>query len=81
MPKGVYARCDVTEFDIAKWCKRKVFSISYIVEPYYSPDGELLGMKLTYVPLCKSHFDWIERPEPLWGLDYEEWLKVQNANV
>jgi hypothetical protein len=81
MPKGVYTRCDVTEFDIAKWCKRKAFDNSYIDEPYYSLHDELVGMKRTYVALCRSHFDWIERPESMWGLDYEEWLKVQNANV
>ena len=75
MPRDAIAKCKVWEFDPAKICKRNSVGNSYIDEPYYK-DGELAGMRRLLIPLCKSHYDWINRGEELYNLDYEDWLKL-----
>lgn len=79
MPRSVTHKCKITEFDIAMWCRRNAVEDSYIDEPYYR-DGELAGMRRLLIPLCKSHYDWISRPEELYNYDYEEWLNL-NAQL
>jgi len=73
MRKTATVKCKVWEFDIGKGCRRNSVDNSYIDEPYYK-DGELLGMRRLLIPLCQSHYDWINRPEALLDLDYEDWL-------
>jgi hypothetical protein len=65
MPKGVYTRCQINAWDIAKWCNRKATATSWLHEPYYT--------ERKYFPLCESHNNWLERPEGL-EVDYDEWL-------
>ena len=71
MPKGIYTRCRIIEWDIMKSCNRKATATSWLHEPYYE--------NRTYFPLCASHNDWLERPESQYDLDYEPWLQVQNG--
>ena len=66
MPKGIYVRCQVTEFDMAKYCTRKAVGNSWLHEPYYKDRKD--------IPLCKSHLAWINRPESDYELDYHEWV-------
>ena len=79
MPRSAIPRCKITEFDIAMYCRRNGVEDSYIDEPYYR-DGEIAGMRRLLIPLCKSHYDWISRPEELYNYDYEEWLNL-NAQL
>jgi len=79
MPRSAIPRCKITEFDIAMYCRRNGIEDSYIDEPYYR-DGEIAGMRRLLIPLCKSHYDWISRPEELYNYDYEEWLNL-NAQL
>jgi len=73
MPRLPIPRCKITEFDIAMYCRRNGIEDSYIDEPYYR-DGEIAGMRRLLIPLCKSHYEWISRPEELLDLDYQDWL-------
>lgn len=74
MPRLPIPRCNVGEFDIGMYCRRNSVENSYIDEPYYK-DGKIAGMRRLLIPLCKSHYDWLGRPEDLLNLDYEDWLK------
>ena len=73
MPRDAIAKCRITEFDIARFCRRNSVENTYIDEPYYR-DGEIAGMRRLLIPLCRSHYDWISRPDELLDLDYEDWL-------
>jgi hypothetical protein len=73
MPRSAIPRCKIIEFVYDMNCRRNSVDNSYIDEPYYK-DGELVGMRRLLIPLCQSHYDWINRPEPLLDLDYEDWL-------
>ena len=73
MPRVPIPRCKIGEFDIGMYCRRNGIEDSYIDEPYYR-DGEIAGMRRLLIPLCKSHYDWISRPDELLDLDYEDWL-------
>jgi len=75
MPRSAIPRCKITEFDMVMHCRRNAVDNSYIDEPYYK-DGELAGMRRLLIPLCKSHYDWISRPEELYNYGYEEWLNL-----
>ena len=66
MPKGIYVRCRVIEFDILKYCSKKAFGTSWLHKPYYTDKY--------YIPLCESHLAWIERPKSEYELDYDDWL-------
>ena len=66
MPRGIYTRCRVIEFDMLMSCNRKAFGTSWLHEPYYR--------NKYYVPLCETHLNWIERPKSEYELDYYEWL-------
>jgi hypothetical protein len=79
MPKTPKVKCNVGEFDIGMYCRRNGIEDSYIDEPFYR-DGEIAGMRRLLIPLCKSHYDWISRPEELYNYDYEEWLNL-NAQL
>jgi hypothetical protein len=71
MPKGIYTRCQISEWDPVLWCKRKATATSWLHEPYYTDRK--------YFPLCASHNDWLERPETEYDLYYDSWLKLHNA--
>ena len=74
MPKGIYTRCKVIEFDmLMPGCKHKAFANCHIDEPYYDLHYEIAGMKSVPVPLCKSHYDWIHRTDDYLFMDYYEW--------
>lgn len=75
MPRLPIPRCKVSEFDIAMSCRLNAVDNSFIDEPYYK-DGELAGMRRLLIPLCKSHYEWIHRPEELYNYDYEAWLNL-----
>jgi hypothetical protein len=75
MPRAAIPRCKIGEFDIAMYCRRNGVDNSYIDEPYYK-NGELAGMRRLLIPLCKSHYEWISRPEELYNYDYEAWLNL-----
>jgi hypothetical protein len=73
MPRLATPKCKVTEFDNFMTCRRNGVDNSYIDEPYYK-DGEIVGMRRLLIPLCQSHYEWINRPEELYNYDYEAWL-------
>jgi hypothetical protein len=75
MPRAAIPRCKIAEFDMVMYCRRNAVDNSYIDEPYYK-DGELAGMRRLLIPLCKSHYEWISRPEELYNYDYEAWLNL-----
>jgi hypothetical protein len=79
MLRSAIPRCKIGEFDIGMYCRRNGVDNSYIDEPYYK-DGELAGMRRLLIPLCKSHYEWIHRPEELYNYDYEAWLNL-NAQL
>jgi len=79
MPRSAIPRCKISEFDMVMYCRRNAVDNSYIDEPYYK-DGQLAGMRRLLIPLCKSHYEWISRPEELYNYDYEEWLNL-NAQL
>ena len=74
MPRVATLKCKVSEFDIVMYCRRNSVDNSYIDEPYYV-NGELAGMHRLLIPLCQSHYDWINRDKTQYDLDYKEWLK------
>ena len=73
MPKGIYTRCRIIEWDMIMSCNRKATAMSYLHEPYYVERKD--------IPLCKSHNDWLERPESEYDLYYDKWLEAHNADV
>ena len=75
MPRAAIPRCKIGEFDISMYCRRNGVDNSFIDEPYYK-NGELAGMRRLLIPLCKSHYEWISRPEELYNYDYEAWLNL-----
>lgn len=79
MQRAKALKCKIYEFDLALSCRRNSVDNSYIDEPYYV-DGQLAGMRRLLIPLCKSHYEWIKRPEELYNYDYEEWLNL-NAQL
>ncbi|CAB4159714.1 hypothetical protein UFOVP720_13 [uncultured Caudovirales phage] len=72
MQRAKALKCKIYEFDLALACRRNSVDNSYIDEPYFV-DGELAGMRRLLIPLCKSHYDYIHRPEELHNLGYEDW--------
>jgi hypothetical protein len=72
MPKGVYTRCDIGEWDPIMWCNRKAVTTGWLHEPYYT--------ERKYFPLCKDHNAWLERPDQDADIDYGDWIK-NNADV
>ena len=73
MQRAKALKCKIYEFDLALSCRRNSVDNSYIDEPYYV-DGQLAGMRRLLIPLCKSHYEYIHRPEDLHNLDYTDWL-------
>ena len=73
MPKAKVSKCNIGEFDIGMYCRRNSVDNSYIDEVYYE-NGELAGVRRLLIPLCKSHYKYINRAEGLYNLDYEDWL-------
>lgn len=79
MPRAKVIKCDIHEFDIMLSCRRNSVDKCYIDEPYYV-DGQLAGMRRLSIPLCRTHYDYIHRPEELYNLDYKDWLAA-NGDV
>jgi hypothetical protein len=54
---------------MAMWCRLKATRMSYLHEPYYRERKE--------IPLCKDHWDWLERSDEDENVDYPEWQEKQ----
>jgi hypothetical protein len=66
MPRGIYTRCEIIEWDMMMNCNRKATATSWLHEPYYT--------ERKYFPLCGSHANWLNREESDYELDYDVWM-------
>jgi hypothetical protein len=74
MPRAKVPKCNIGEFDIGMYCRRNSVDNSYIDEVYYE-NGDLAGVRRLLIPLCKSHYGYINRAEELYNLEYEDWVE------
>jgi hypothetical protein len=73
MQRAKALKCKIHEFDLALSCRRNSVDNSYIHEPYYV-NGQLVGIRRLLIPLCGTHYEYIQRPEDLHNLDETDWL-------
>ena len=65
MTQGQFKRCDIKEFNMMMYCRKKATVWSWIDEY----DG-----RTTIVDLCTIHEKWLSRSEEDEYLDYDKWL-------
>jgi hypothetical protein len=70
MPRGQYIRCQIREWDWLMGCNKKGDWISYIDHQDYQTGNEYRD----YYLVCRSHWEWLDRPATMYNIDYACWV-------